>query len=116
MRQGPSSMRRRVLVCTALCALAVPLAAGAQEAGRRMYGGGINYAPQPAIYRVVSVDTYASTMTLRSADGRSGAVYVDSNVYDVSKLKPGDLVRVDFLVPDAMNPRLAAASVWPVQR
>jgi hypothetical protein len=88
----------------------------AQDAGRRMQGGGINYAPQPAVYRVLAVDTYGGTMTLRAADGRTGKVHVDSNIYDLSKLKEGDLVRVDFLVPDGMNPRLAAASVWPVQR
>jgi hypothetical protein len=108
----------RLLTLCAICfaAALAALPATAQDGGRRMQGGGINYAPQPAIYRVVDVDTYASTMTLRSADGRTGKVYVDSNVYDVSKLKQGDLVRVDFIVPDAMNPRLAAASVWPVQR
>jgi hypothetical protein len=84
-------------------------------AGRRMQGGGINYAPQPDVYSVISVDSYARTVQMRAADGRTGDVYVAEGVYDLSTLKAGDKIRVDFVVPDAMNSRLSAASVWPVK-
>jgi hypothetical protein len=97
-----------------LLSLCVAVPAVAQDGARRMQGGGLNYGVPPQVYRVLSVDNYASTLELRAADGRTGRVYVDSGVYDVSRLKAGDLVRVDFVVPDAMNPRLAAASIWPV--
>ena len=80
-----------------------------------MQGGGINYAPQPAVYSVISIDSYARTVRLRAADGRTGDVYVGDDIYDLSKLKQGDKIRVDFVVPDAMNSKLSAASVWPVK-
>ena len=82
-------------------------------AAQRMVGGGLNYAPRPAVYAVISVDADARTVQLRAADGRTGAVYVGDDVYDLSKLKPGDKIRVDFVVPDATNKKLSAASVWP---
>jgi hypothetical protein len=107
------NLKIRILMAVMLAALAsIPVAA--QDGGRRMQGGGLNYGVPPQVYRVLSVDNYASTIKLRAADGRSGDVFVASGVYDVSKLKAGDLVQVDFVVPDAMNPRLAAASIWPV--
>ena len=91
----------------------------AQRAGGGHRGGGdgagINYAPRPATYEVLSVDTGNRTVRLRAADGRTGDVYVGQGVYDLSKLKAGDKVQVDFLVPDATNKRLSAASVWPAQ-
>jgi hypothetical protein len=43
------------------------------------------------------------------------SVYVNSDIYDISTLKAGDRIRVDFIVPDAMNPKPAAASIWPVK-
>lgn len=79
---------------------------------QRMVGGGLNYAPKPAIYAVVSVDADARTVQLRAADGRTGNVYVAETVYDVSTLKAGDKIRVDFVVPDEANRGLRAASVW----
>jgi hypothetical protein len=109
------------LVCCALLA-ALPLQhALAQRvgegdgAGRRMQGGGINYAPQPDVYSVVSIDSYARTVRMRAADGRTGDVYIAEGVYDLSTLKEGDKIRVDFVVPDAMNSKLSAASVWAVK-
>jgi hypothetical protein len=80
---------------------------------QRMVGGGLNYAPKPAVYDVLSVDADARTVQLRAADGRTGTVYVAEEVFDVSTLKAGDKIRVDFVVPDASNKSLRAASVWP---
>ena len=75
--------------------------------------GGLNYAPRPAVYSVVSVDVDARLVRLRASDGRTGDVYVADEVFDVSTLKSGDKVRVDFLMPnDAANEQLRAASVW----
>lgn len=92
--------------------LAQRVGAGAGT-GQRMQGGTINYAPQPAVYAVDAVDTAARTVRLRAEDGRTGFVQVAPGVYDLSKLKPGDKVRVDFVVPDAANGTLRAASIWP---
>ena len=88
-------------------------ASGADSAGHRMQGGGINYAPQPAVYTVIAIDSNALTIQLRAEDGRTGLVHVAGGVYDLSKLKPGDRIRVDFLVPNAAKSQLSAASIWP---
>lgn len=105
-------------ICCALL-VAVPVhqalaqrAGDGDRAGRRSQGGGINYAPQPDVYSVVSVDSYARTVRMRAADGRTGDVYVAEGVFDLSTLKEGDKIRVDFVVPDSVNSRLSAASVW----
>ena len=80
---------------------------------QRMVGGGLNYAPGPAVYTVTSIDRDDRTVQLRAADGRTGSVYVAEEVFDLSTLKPGDKIRVDFVVPDGTNKGLKAASVWP---
>jgi hypothetical protein len=102
-----------------------------------MTGGGLNYSPRPAVYDVLSVDRNDRTVQLRAcvagfetadkdidlagsqtreqacqADGRTGNVYVDEAIFDVSTLKAGDKIRVDFVVPEATNNGLRAASVW----
>jgi hypothetical protein len=92
--------------------LAQPATEGG-SAGQRLQGGGINYAPQPAVYAVTSVNASARTVTLRDADERTGVVHVAESVYDLSKLKPGDKIRVDFIEPDATDSKLKAASIWP---
>jgi len=79
----------------------------------RMQGGGINYAPQPDVYSVVLVDSRGRTIRLRAADGRTGLVYVAEGVYDLSKIKAGDKIRVDFVAPEASSDKLRAASIWP---
>jgi hypothetical protein len=79
---------------------------------QRMTGGGLNYSPRPAVYAVISVDADERTVQLRAADGRTGTVFVSDEVFDVSTLKPGDKIRVDFVVPDETNKGLRAASVW----
>jgi hypothetical protein len=100
------------LLATALWqpVLAQPAGGGG---GQRMQGGGINYSPQPAVYTVTLIDQRGRTVGLRAADGRTGTVAVAESVYDLSKLKSGDKVRVDFIAPDATNSKLSAASIWP---
>ena len=81
--------------------------------GRRTQGQGISYAPGPQVYAVLSVDAQDRTLQLRAADGRTGFVLVGESVYDLSKLKAGDRIKVDFIVPDDANSELRAASIWP---
>jgi hypothetical protein len=82
---------------------------------QRMVGGGLNYAPLPAIYAVVSMDRDARKVRLRAADGRTGDVYFPEGVFDLSTLKPGDQIKVDFVKPDKGDKGLKAASAWPVK-
>ena len=110
-----SGIKILALALSAVCALTPALAQREGEGGRRMQGGGINYAPEPGIFVVVSTDDYAQTVKLRGANGATADVYVNSNVYDLSKLKPGDRIQVNFLEPDGMNNKLAAANIWPVK-
>ena len=108
-------------ICVGLLAAVLSQPAFAQGAGaggsggNRQQGGGINYAPEPAVYSVTLVDPRARTVRLRAADGRTGTVSVGEGVYDLSTLKAGDKIRVDFVVPDAANTKLRAASVWLVK-
>jgi hypothetical protein len=108
---------KRICFVLLVAGLAQPVLAQPAGAGgpgvQRMQGGGINYAPQPEVYSVVLVDASGRTVRLRAADGRTGLVYVAESVYDLSKLKAGDKIRVDFVVPDASNSKLSAASIWP---
>ena len=115
-----SAFNRRIclaLMATTLLQPVLARRAGAAPDGeaQRMQGGGINYAPRPAVYSVLSVDTDARTVQLRAADGRTGVVHVAEDVYDLSKVKPGDKIRVDFVVPDSKSSNLRAASVWPAE-
>lgn len=108
-------------ICIALLAVMLLQPVLAQQSGaddgggQRMQGGGINYAPQPAVYSVISIDAASRAVRLRATDGRTGVVYVAEDIYDLSKLKPGDKIRVDFVAPDAANKKLTAASIWPVK-
>ena len=82
---------------------------------QRMVGGGLNYAPLPAIYAVVSMDRDDRMVRLRAADGRTGDVFFPEGVFDLSTLKPGDQIKVDFVKPDKGDKGLKAASAWPVK-
>jgi hypothetical protein len=55
----------------------------------------------------------ARTIALRAADGRTGVVNVGEAVYDLSKLKAGDKVRVDFIAPDTRSSKLSEALIRP---
>jgi len=81
---------------------------------QRMVGGGLNYAPVPAVYDVVSLNRAARMVRLRAADGRTGDVLFPEGVFDLATLKPGDKIRVDFVKPEKADKGLKAASAWPV--
>lgn len=112
---------RFLLSCLAMLALLPGAPAEAQRVGgvgdRPSFRnqGGANQGQPPAVYVVVSVDSYAQTVRLRAADGSIADVSVPDGVYDLSKLSSGDKVRVDFLEPDGMNDRLSAGNLWPVK-
>jgi len=82
---------------------------------QRMVGGGLNYAPLPAVYAVVSMDRDERKVRLRAADGRTGDVLIPDGVFDLSTLKAGDEIRVDFVAPDKAKKGLTAAQVWLVK-
>lgn len=75
-----------------------------------------NYAPAAAgIFEVVSVQASDRVVRLRASDGKTLDVSVAEHVYDVSKLKAGNKLKVDFFQPDEANPKVSAAGIWPVQ-
>ncbi len=82
---------------------------------QRMVGGGLNYAPVPAVYGVISMDRDNRKVRLRADDGRTGDVFIPEEVFDLATLKAGDKIRVDFVAPDKAKKGLTAASVWPVK-
>ena len=82
---------------------------------QRMVGGGLNYAPLPAVYAVISMNREARKVRLRAADGRTGDVFIPEGVFDLTTLKAGDQIRVDFVAPDKAKNGLTAASVWAVK-
>ena len=75
-----------------------------------------SYAPAAAgIFEVVSVQESERVVRLRASDGKALDVSVAEHVYDLSKLKAGDKLKVDFFQPDEANPKVSAAGIWPVE-
>ena len=75
-----------------------------------------SYAPAAAgIFEVVSVQESDRVVRLRASDGKALDVSVAEYVYDLSKLKAGDKLKVDFFQPDEANPKVSAAGIWPVE-
>ncbi len=108
-------MKSLLLLCAAAMFVASSGTAAQQDIVRRNQSGSINYAPRPAVYEVVAVDTYERVLQLRERSGAIVDVRVPEDVFDLSTLKPGDRLRVDFLVPNEGDPQRAAATVWPVR-
>ena len=74
------------------------------------------YAPAAAgVFEVVSVQESERVVRLRASDGKALDVSVAEHVYDLSKLKAGDKLKVDFFQPDEANPKVSAAGIWPVE-
>jgi len=126
--------RRTVFATSASAALALALAmAGANSVAQRparpialpprpagpirpgrfpgVVDGVIRTQP-PGVFVVRAVSQRDNIVQLSDGDGRTAGVYVDPDVFDVSELKPGDEVVVDFVVPENSNARLMAAAVW----
>lgn len=81
----------------------------------RFYDGGMNYAPAAGVFKVDAVDTRENILRLSDGDGRSGNVYVSPRMFDLSTLKPGDQVAVDFFVPGDNDDRIEAASIFKLE-
>ena len=67
------------------------------------------------VFKVVSVDSYSRTVQMQGAPGTID-VYVGEGIYSLSKLKPGDQIQVNFLVPDGKSNKISAAGIWPVKQ
>lgn len=74
------------------------------------------YAPMAiGTLEVLSVRPADRVIRLRDKEGKSADVHVQQHVYDLSKLKPGDKVKVDFFQPAEGDTQLRAAGVWPAE-
>ena len=67
------------------------------------------------VHEVLSVRAADGVMRLRDKQGKEADVHVQQHIYDLSKLKPGAKVRVDFFQPTQGDPRVRAAGVWPAE-
>jgi len=75
-----------------------------------------NYATAAVgIFEIIAVQAAERVLRLRASDGKTVEVLVAEHVYDLSKLKAGDKLKVDFFQPDEENPEISAAGIWPVQ-
>lgn len=115
----------RLVLCCFLLATAAPGSAGAQSVGgirsdRGPRPGTIpaveNYVPMAiGALEVLSVRPADRVIRLRDKEGKSADVHVQEHVYDLSKLKAGDKVKVDFFRPVDGDTQLRAAGVWPAE-
>jgi hypothetical protein len=65
------------------------------------------------VFEVLSVRSADRVVRLRDKDGKVADVQVQQHVYDLSKVKAGDKVRVDFFQPVEGDSALRAAGIWP---
>jgi hypothetical protein len=118
----------RIALCSAFLATAAIGSAEAQsvggirsDRGDRVLRPGTVPADERAapmavgVHEVLSVRPADRVMRLRDKEGKEADVHVQEHIYDLSKLKPGDKVKVDFFQPTQGDPRVRAAGVWPVE-
>ncbi len=115
--------KRSACMCAVVLGAAFAISADAQRAGGNR-GDRVrpvepipaveSYAPMTtSVFEVLSVRPSDRVMRIRGKDGKTADVHVQEHVYDVSKLKAGDKVKVDFFQPDEGDTQLRAAGVWP---
>ena len=73
---------------------------------------GPNRTLPPGLFVVRTVNARENLVQLSDADGRTARVLVDPAVFDLTELKSGDEVLVDFVVPTSANAPLRAAGIW----
>ena len=98
--------------------LSAPLQAQMRGSGEgtRNQGGGIILAPNDPVLQVLSGDSHSRVVKMRDANGKTLDVQVGEGIYDLSKLKIGDKVQVNFLEPDGLGSnKVKAANIWPVK-
>jgi hypothetical protein len=115
---------RTALCCVLLAATALGSAEAQRVGGNRgdrvLRPGTIPaeeaYAPMAiGVLEVLSVRPADRVIRLRDKQGKSADVHVQEHVYDLSKLKAGDKVRVDFFQPVEGDTQLRAAGIWPTE-
>ena len=109
-----------VLLATAALGSAEAQRVGGNRGDRVLRPGTIpadeTYAPMAiGTLEVLSVRPADRILRLRDKDGKAADVHVQEHVYDLSKLKAGDKVKVDFYQLDEGETQLRAAGVWPAQ-
>ena len=115
--------KRAACICAVVLGAGFSMTADAQRAGGNR-GDRVrpvesipaveSFAPMTtSVFEVLSVRASDRVMRVRGMDGKTADVQVQEYVYDLSKLKAGDKVKVDFFQPDEGNTRLRAAGVWP---
>ena len=73
---------------------------------------GVNRTLPPGLFVVRTINARENLLQLSDADGRTARVLVDPAVFDLTELKSGDEVLVDFVVPTTVNAPLRAAGIW----
>jgi hypothetical protein len=78
--------------------------------------GGVAGGALPGAFTVRSVDADQNMLRLADDDGQSADVFVEPRVFDLSTLRSGDEVEVDFIVPAGNDSRITAAAIWKLER
>jgi phosphoribosylformylglycinamidine (FGAM) synthase PurS component len=118
-KEARSSMKRSaatMLLALFAWSLAAPTGAQTMEGAMRVARGpglGTNYAPRPGLYTVVLVDVKGGRLRVRDVEGKTLDANVAKGAYDLSKLKIGDKVRIDFVAQDTPEKKPTAATIWP---
>jgi len=73
---------------------------------------GVNRTPPLGIYVVRSVNVRDNFVQLRDADGRTARVLVSAAVFDLTKVRSGDELLVDFVAPTSAKAPLRASGIW----
>jgi hypothetical protein len=121
-RRKEPRMNRAAAICMLCIVACLPPAAFAQGSGgadptvRRNESGSINWAPLPATYTVVAVNSHRRTVTVRDRDGAVAEVRVEPHIFDLDRIAPGDPITIDFYEPDGRHDGLAAGAIWHGQR
>ena len=118
----------RAALCCVLLALAAPGSADTPRGGANRGDRGDrvprvgtipaveNYAPMATgLLEVVSLRAADRVVRVRDKQGKTADVHVQEHVYDLSKLKAGDKIKVDFFQPAEGDTQLRAAGVWPAE-
>lgn len=110
-----------LLALFALCALmeapptSAQVAMGITPVAGRTSGGGVNHAPRPGLYTVVLVDATGKRLRVRDAEGKTIDANVAEGAYDLSTLKIGDKIRIDFVAQDTPQKKPTAAVIFPAK-
>jgi len=102
------------VMVVAAVTLSSPASGQKREEPHRNQNNGVANPLANGVFTVVSVEPYGRTVEMQGPTG-TVKVHVGEGIYDISKLKPGEQVQVNFLVPDGLSTKLSAASIWPVK-